>query len=123
MTPNERIKYLRKQILGLTQEQFAADLHITRSSLSVIEIGKSQITLRNLSAVCDRYHVNEAWLMEGKEPIFKDMSREETIADYIGTLLSSQKEELEFQKRFIHALSNLSIQEWKVIEKIIKDMQ
>ena len=46
-TVNERIKYLRKDVLRLTQEKFAADLHITRSSLSVIEIGKT-VTDRNI---------------------------------------------------------------------------
>lgn len=122
MTPNERIKHLRKQILGLTQEQFADELHITRSSLSVIEIGKAAITRRNLAAICDRYNVHESWILEGKEPIFKNLTREEAIADYIGRLLSNQNEETEFQKRFISVLSKLSVNEWKIIEKITKEM-
>ena len=44
----ERIKYLRKSELHMTQEQFAKELLISRSSLSVIEIGEVKVTERRI---------------------------------------------------------------------------
>lgn len=122
MNINERIKHLRKNVLKLTQEQFSEDLHITRSSLSVIEIGKSVVTDRNIITICEKYNVNESWLREGIEPMFKEMSAEEEIAAYMGDLLSNNDEDREFQRRFIKALSKLDVKDWKVIEKIVDDM-
>lgn len=122
MNINERIKHLRKNVLKLTQEQFSEDLHITRSSLSVIEIGKSVVTDRNIITICEKYNVNESWLREGIEPMFKEMSAEEEIAAYMGDLLSNNDEDREFQRRFIKALSKLDVKDWRVIEKIVNDM-
>ena len=122
MNISERIKHLRKNVLKLTQEQFSEDLHITRSSLSVIEIGKSVVTDRNIITICEKYNVNESWLREGIEPMFKEMSAEEEIAAYMGDLLSNNDEDREFQRRFIKALSKLDVKDWKVIEKIVDDM-
>lgn len=122
MNINERIKHLRKNVLKLTQEQFSEGLHITRSSLSVIEIGKSVVTDRNIITICEKYNVNESWLREGIEPMFKEMSAEEEIAAYMGDLLSNNDEDREFQRRFIKALSKLDVKDWRVIEKIVNDM-
>lgn len=122
MEPFERIKYLRKNVLKLTQEKFADELHIARSSISVIEIGKMAITDRNYIAIAEKWNINEVWLREGKEPIFKEVSMEEEIAAYMGDLLANDDEDREFQRRFIKALSKLDVKDWKVIEKIVNDM-
>lgn len=116
----ERIRFLRKNELKYTQEQFADALHITRSSLSVIEIGNVSVTDRNILTICSTFNVNEDWLRLGKEPIFKQLNKEEEIAAYMGTLLSDDGNQ--FQKRFIRALSKLDDDGWDVIEKLINNM-
>ena len=117
----ERIKYLRKSELHMTQEQFAKELLISRSSLSVIEIGGVKVTERNILTICLTYGVNEEWLRDGVEPIFKTLTKEEEIASYLGDLISPSNTK-DFQKRFIRALAKLDDDGWDVIEGLINNI-
>lgn len=117
----ERIKYLRKSELHMTQEQFAKELLISRSSLSVIEIGEVKVTERNILTICLTYGVNEEWLRDGVEPIFKTLTKEEEIASYLGDLISPSNTK-DFQKRFIRALAKLDDDGWGVIEGLINNI-
>ena len=117
----ERIKYLRKSELHMTQEQFAKELLISRSSLSVIEIGEVEVTERNILTICLTYGVNEEWLRDGVEPIFKTLTKEEEIASYLGDLISPSNTK-DFQKRFIRALAKLDDDGWDVIEGLINNI-
>lgn len=65
MTINERIKYLRKNILHLTQEEFAPKLRVSRSNLGSIEIGRTNATDRVIQDICSEFNVNEEWLRTG----------------------------------------------------------
>ena len=49
---NERIKKLRKE-LTLTQQAFADEIGINRSTLSLLETGKQLPTLEILNKICD----------------------------------------------------------------------
>lgn len=117
----ERIKYLRKSELHMTQEQFAKELLISRSSLSVIEIGEVKVTERNILTICLTYGVNEEWLRDGVEPIFKTLTKEEEIASYLGDLISPSNTK-DFQKRFIRALAKLDDDGWDVVEGLINNI-
>jgi transcriptional regulator with XRE-family HTH domain len=118
MTINERVKELRKA-LKLTQDQFAEELNITRSSLSVIEIGKTAVTERNIKEICNKFNVNQDWIRYGEGEMFREMSFEEELAEYFGEVITNTSDSSkEFQRRLIHALSKLDDTDWKVLEKI-----
>lgn len=117
MEINDRVKELRKH-LKLTQDQFSEALNITRSSLSVIEIGKSVVTERNIKEICNKFNVNPDWLRYGEGEMFREMSFEEELSEYFGEVLSSSGPSKEFQKRLIHALAQLDDDGWKALEKI-----
>ena len=118
MTINERVKELRKA-LKLTQDQFADELNITRSSLSVIEIGKTAVTERNIKEICNKFKVNQDWIRYGEGEMFREMSFEEELAEYFGEVITNTSDSSkEFQRRLIHALSKLDDTDWKVLEKI-----
>lgn len=72
MTPQERIKHLRKNILHLSQEEFAKKIQISRSNLGNIETKKINLTGRVLTDICRTFHVNQSWLLEGTDPIFAE---------------------------------------------------
>ena len=65
MKIGERIKYLRKNILHLTQEEFAPGARISRSNLGAIEIGRIGATDRVIQDICSEFNVNEEWLRTG----------------------------------------------------------
>lgn len=75
----ERIKYLRKTVLNITQEEFASTLGISRSNVGNIEIGRINITDRVIQDICSKYDVNEHWLRTGEGDMFVQTNK--TILD------------------------------------------
>ncbi len=72
MKSYERIKYLRKKILDLSQEEFSKKINISRSNLGNIETGRISLTERVISDICRVFHVKQDWVVEGIEPIFEE---------------------------------------------------
>lgn len=66
---NSRLKELRKDILKLSQAEFAKKIKITQAGLSKLEIGSSVLTERTISMICTTFNVNEEWLKYGTKPI------------------------------------------------------
>lgn len=79
MNISERIRYLRKNELKMTQDDFASKIDISRSNLGNIEIGRISVTDRVLSSICREFNVSMLWLKEGKGDIFT--STPESVVD------------------------------------------
>lgn len=71
---NTRITELRKS-LNLTQQQFAQQIGITRSALSLNELGKSPIQERTIIAICSKFNINEEWLRFGNGQMFNTIDK------------------------------------------------
>lgn len=69
MTENERIRKLRLA-LGLNQQEFGARIGIKVSAVSYLESGKSRLTESNLILICEKFHVNRSWLLDGEGDMF-----------------------------------------------------
>lgn len=115
----ERIKELRKA-LKMTQQEFADRLHIKRTNIGNYESGVSSPTDSVIALICREFGVSEAWLRNGEGEMFIPMTLDEEIASFIGGVQADI--EPTFQKRFISALAKLSPDDWKVIERFIKNM-
>lgn len=70
MTINERIRYLRKEVLHLNQRQFATDLGMAQTGISSAERNGATITDRFIKSISSVYNVNEEWLRTGEGEIF-----------------------------------------------------
>lgn len=64
-----RIKKIRKEFRNLTQAEFAKPLGITGAHISKIEKGKTIPSESLIKFICKEYGINEAWLIDGKEPM------------------------------------------------------
>lgn len=115
----ERLKHLRKEILNLTQEEFSQKLLMTRGNLASIEVGRISLTDRNIQVICATYNVNEKWLRTGDGEPFNELSEQEELAAWMGTILKPENDGCTKQ-RIIRILSQLEDDEWKAIEKIAK---
>lgn len=69
MNINQRIKEVRKA-LKMNQDEFAEVLLITQTGVSAIEIGRRNLTDRNISLLCQKLHVSEEWLRTGEGEMF-----------------------------------------------------
>lgn len=118
MNINERIRFLRKTELEMTQQDFSSKLNISRSNMGNIETGEVTVTDRVISSICKEFNVNEEWLRNGVGEIFQPMTRREKISRFAGELLKEEEES--FKVRLIEILAQLDESEWEVLEGIAK---
>jgi transcriptional regulator with XRE-family HTH domain len=82
----ERLKILRNQF-GLKQEDFARRIGLSQTTMSMIEVGKSRLTEKNLKLICVTFNVNEKWLRTGQGEIFAAPAPwEKVLVDIFRTL-------------------------------------
>jgi len=60
-----RIAEIREK-QGLKQTEFAIELELGRSTISGLENGKDPLTKRNRAIICQKYNINENWLLTGE---------------------------------------------------------
>ena len=111
----KRLKELRKH-LDLTQEEFAKKIGLSRANVGNIEYGRVLLTDRNIITICQTFNVNEGWLRNGTEPIFKEKSNdilEEFLKEYG---LS------EFMQDIVKRYLSLDTKYQQMFEMFIKEM-
>lgn len=108
-----RIAKTRKA-LNKTQEEFAQEILISRSTLSNIEKDRFAITDRVISTICTVFNVNENWLRTGEGEMFRKISPDEELAEELGELLREDAPEIAKTKRqLILALLKLDDQQFE----------
>ena len=70
---NDRIRYIRKNMLNLSMEEFGEIIGISKSAVSQIEAGTNRPSDRTVKLICSKFNVNEDWLRNGNEPMLKDL--------------------------------------------------
>lgn len=114
---HERIKELRKY-LGLTQAEFGEKIAMRQTGVAWLESGDRKITDRVITTICAVFGVDEIWLRTGEGEMFREMSADEQIADFVGGILSDRGDQ--FQKKVIQILSSLDDEGWKALNDFLK---
>jgi DNA-binding XRE family transcriptional regulator len=65
----ERLRAVRKK-LGLNQWDFARQIGLTQTTISMIEVGSTVLTEKNIKLICVTFNVNEHWLRTGQGEMF-----------------------------------------------------
>lgn len=112
----ERIKYLRKSILKISQEEFAKKIGLSRSNIGNIEVGRINVTDRVISDIVNQYNVNNDWLINGNEPIFVKNSIE--LVDQIASKYNFSVAE----KQALQAYVELSNSDRQKISELIQNI-
>ena len=116
---NERIKEVRlAQSPKMSQDAFGAKIGITGAAVSRIESGDRNVTDQVITAIVREFSVSEEWLRTGRGEMFIKKTESEELSEFFGDLL---KDEPDFRHRLISALSRLTLDEWKVLEKLAKE--
>ena len=85
MNIHERLRYLRKQ-LNMTTRAFGASINMSGGAITNMEKGTRNITQRTINDICQKFHVNADWLMNGTEPVFKDLTADLDINEEVRQL-------------------------------------
>lgn len=70
MNINERIRDFRKNVLRLSQTEFATQLGMKQTSVSTFEKSGATVTDPTIKALCMAFNLNEDWLRNGTEPMY-----------------------------------------------------
>lgn len=109
---NKRIAFVRKQS-GLNQQDFADKIGLTKNYVSLMETGARSPSDRTISDICRIFDIKEDWLRHGLEPMRAAKSREEEIAELVGSALSGSSD---FKKAVIRMICSRSDEELKALE-------
>lgn len=112
----ERIKYLRKSILKISQEEFAKKIGLSRSNIGNIEVGRINVTDRVISDIVNQYNVNNDWLINGTEPMFIKTANE--LVDQIASKYNFSVAE----KQALQAYVELSDSDREKISELIQNI-
>lgn len=113
---NTRIARIRKEA-NLTQQEFADRLGLTKNFVSLIETGGRKPSDRTISDICRIFDIQEDWLKDGLEPMRAAKSREEEIADLVGSALTGSSD---FKKAVIKMICSRTDEELKTLEAALQ---
>lgn len=82
---HHRLRLVRKA-LNLNQIEFAKQIGLTQTSLSMIEVGNNTLTDKNIKLICATFNVSEQWLRNGKGEMFNASPYAKELGDILETL-------------------------------------
>ena len=108
----DRIYMVRKES-KLNQTEFADKLGLTKNFISLLENGNRIPSDRTISDICRIFDIQEDWLKYGLEPMRAAKSKEEEIAELVGSALSGSND---FKKAVIRMICSRSDAELQALE-------
>lgn len=112
---NDRIKELR-ETLNLSMEKFGSQIGISRSAISKLESGISNVSERTILSICRTFHVDYFWLTEGTGEMFL------SVPDNILYEISEEYDLDDVDQKIIEKYLNLSKEQRAVIKNYLKEI-
>lgn len=116
---NARIEEVRKRE-GLTQEQFAEKINLSRNYLWMLENGSRVPSDRTIKDICDKFGIREEWLRNGTGEMMVQDTQSEQVAAFIGDV--TRDDDDTFKKRFVAMLADLSPGDWELLERMAEKL-
>lgn len=113
----ERIRELRKNVLGLSQTDFADRLGTSRSVIKNIEanvLARPEQKLSLYKLICSEFNVSEEWLLNGNGPMFG--SNEAEYSTMIDQIMQGENE---FAKNVFKTFAMLDASDWEALQHVI----
>lgn len=99
----------------MNQEEFGKNIGLTKSAVSKIEKGWAMLTEKNAILICQKFGVNEAWLLRGEGKMFK----ENPEADVIMSMLNIT-DPLDYE--IVHAYLKLDEKYRAAFRELLKEL-
>lgn len=108
----DRFKELRK-VLGMTQQEFADRLAVSRNNIAGYEVGKSAPSESVIRLVCKEFSVNEEWLRTGSGEMFVSQKTNMRVQAWIDKVLAGRPEDIRF--RAVSLLADMPEEWWDIL--------
>ena len=103
---------------GMNKSQFAERINVSPQFISAVCTGTKQPSDRTIADICRVYNVNEDWLREGTGEPFMQLSREETIAEYVGMITVGHITDIE--ESIIKFMAETPVEEWETLARALR---
>ena len=113
----DRIKCLRNN-LKLSQTEFGESLGAGIGAIKNLEAGITILKPAMADLICRLYNVDPVWLETGQGEMFRKLSRQEQIADFVGKALTDDSGD--FRSQLISILASLDDVGWYKLEEAAK---
>lgn len=111
-TFKERFLYVLEDS-NCSKSKAADKLNVSPAYISQLCSGVREPSDRTISDICRIFDIQEDWLRHGLEPMRAAKSREEEIAELVGSALSGS---IDFKKAVIRMICSRSDEELKALE-------
>ena len=115
---HERIRYLRKNTLKMSQTEFGQKLGVSRSVINNLEsnvLARPEQKLSLLKLMCKEFNVSEKWLLDGEGEMF--VSDETEYNALIEQMLSSENE---FVKNIFKTFALFDEKDWEALQHMVE---
>jgi transcriptional regulator with XRE-family HTH domain len=122
---NDRLKKLRK-IFGLTQQEMADKINLSRNFIAQIEMGVKEPSDRTISDICEKFDVREEWLRTGEEPMLVELPPEDEATKLASLLLKGYQGSDEMYGLIldiIRTYASLSEKDQKILKDFIRTVK
>ena len=116
----DRIKCLRNN-LKLSQTEFGESLGAGIGAIKNLEAGIKILKPAMADLICRLYNVDPVWLRTGEGEMFRKLSRDEQIADFVGKALADDSGD--FRTQLISVLAALDDVGWYKLEEAAKTIK
>lgn len=104
------------EVCGCSKSKAAEKLNVSPAYVSQLCSGVRDPSDRTISDICRIFDIQEDWLRHGLEPMRAAKSREEEIAELVGSALSGSSD---FKKAVIRMICSRSDDELKALESAL----
>lgn len=119
MELHERIKYLRKDILNMTQEEFGEKLGVSRDVVNNMERGRVNIGEDRIKLICSIFSVSDKWLRTGEGEMKIEDCKDNRYFSNVGKLQRTDDETI---MRWVNAIAETDPGVLKEIEEFMKKL-
>ena len=115
---NNRLRAVRKK-LGLTQQEFADKLGVSRNNIAGYESGTRNPSDAAIRLVCATFRVNPDYIYNGNGDMFVRLTQNDILDEFLPKLAAYPDS---FRYRFFEAMSRLDEDDWKYLELLAKKL-
>lgn len=120
MELKERIKIIRKNS-GKTQEQFGKEIGVSKMSVTYYESGTRTPDQSKLKLMCEKFNINEEWLLTGEGDMHAPLTREAEIAQIAADLFKN-REEYPYIVDVVKLLQKMDKSQWDVLFNVARQL-
>lgn len=111
-TIGSRIMYVLEK-KSVKKIRFAEALNVSPAFVTEMCAGRKFPSGRTIADICRVYNVNEDWLRDGTGEPFVQLSREETIAEYVSSVTGGHITDID--ESIIKLMAETPVEEWETL--------